>query len=190
MHPRRPPSPDQLTMFDRSPFASRIEVPRDVQTPPVVLDGTQPGIDLALVDPNPGISVNLVDRASHIKESMTQLAEASRLGGLITAGETHRAKLERQYDYVDKVLGNAEAKLPRTLDSARTEFSRAIGRGAMIAAGWPKEVVNREAHDEYQTFLSKFAGSQGAKNRKKYGQKLEDQMAVLAGQKPRRRKKS
>lgn len=159
-------------------------------------DGAMPPVPPAEVsdplhDPNPGPSVNILERNAHMQNVLRRLGGMSRTTGLQFISETgQRRKLEERYDDVDRVVGGAAANQAEKESEAKEHYFKAFGLEAIVASGtMSKEDASAMATRSYQDeVLPVFADAKGAKNRGAMKSWLTYQENTLTGKRTRRPK--
>ncbi len=124
--------------------------------------------------PEDGISVKIDERTIALGTVVTELANASKLTGFEIAtshavSPEMRASIEKRYDDVDRISGNAHDKRARHILSAKQAFARATGLPQMIAAETDvskHDVIKAGVAKDFDRFLQTYADAKGARPRK------------------------
>jgi hypothetical protein len=123
--------------------------------------------------PEDGISVKIDERAIALGTAVTELASASKLTGFEIATSNAvspgmRASIEKRYDDVDRITGNAHDKRARHLLSAKQAFARAAGLPQMISAetdASKHDDIKAEVAKDFEYFVQKYGDAKGARPR-------------------------
>jgi hypothetical protein len=146
------------------------------------------------VDPYPGPSVDLPERAEHLGSMLNELGAMSRADGfkqIASQGDDRHVELAERYGGdVTQVVLAVEQKQEVSARLSRVAFAKAFGLKALISSGLVTEAdAKRMASESYQDeVLPLFQKTQGADNRKKMRSWLNYQTRVLSSESTRRPK--
>jgi len=186
MPPRNRPNPNQGSLLIANEQTGNLYPYNSVETPPIVTGSEQPaGV---LYDPNPGPSVNLLERNAHMQNMVRRLGLISRTTGFQIASDI--GLLDGRYRSVDSVVARAVDKKEVKAQEAKSEYNKAFGLEAMIGSGLiTRQAAEAMASTSYgKEVIPTFADSRNAKRRDVQKSWLNYQERSLTGKKTRRPK--
>lgn len=166
--------PNQSEMFTQSLHTPRIEFPVDIDALPPEQKPSQ-GLILNTDEVYP--SVDLVERAKYLDQTLADLGKHGRSLGLQMAGAKDsplRKGVEARYGTdTDQVVEGAYNTGELAMKDAKRHFAKAIGMEAVIAAGVQTEKAAKEsAKEDFDRFTQKYTGPSNEANRRKIRQTL------------------
>lgn len=98
-----------------------------------------------LIDSNPGIFVNLADRALALADIMASYNQNSKIGGIDSIRTTSRNRFDMSYDNPDKIRQSAQTKAERLRKIANSALKVLNASDQMLSNGYnPDDVLFRE----------------------------------------------
>ncbi|MCA9346289.1 hypothetical protein KC960_02260 [Candidatus Saccharibacteria bacterium] len=142
--------------------------------------------DADIVISSEALYVDLEVRNNLLGSALTNLASASRLGGLLTLAENEeypgmRRKLEIKYEDVDSLSGRSQDRQKTYMDNAKKDFLSAYGLDSNELVDDEKQRIKlkTDAERSFTDFVKKFGDAKGAKARAELRKKLAKQAKAI-----------
>lgn len=167
--------PNQSEMFNQSLHSARVEFPVEIEAIPSE-QKPRPGPILNTDEVYP--SVDLVERAKHLDQTLLELGKHGRSLGLQMAGSKDsplRKDVEARYgNDTDQVVEGASNTGEQAMINAKRHFAKAIGMETLVAAGvQTEEAAKASAKEDFDRFTRKYTGPSNEANRRKIRQTLK-----------------
>ncbi|MEI7539295.1 MAG: hypothetical protein WCJ36_00790 [Candidatus Saccharibacteria bacterium] len=129
----------------------------------------QTDIEPSLIGP----SVNLSERATHLKNALHEYSESSKIGGFKYASENENSDIHKRYtnDQISRIISSSEWHR----GEGYKEFAKAFGTVALINSGYDTDIIMDDTKVSEREFINKYVGKDNKSKRDKFREVLSKQ---------------
>lgn len=129
----------------------------------------QKDIEPSLIGP----SVNLSERATHLKNALHEYSESSKISGFRHASENEGSDIHKRYtdSQISRIIGSSEWHR----DKGHEEFAKAFGAIALTDFGYDADTILNDIKTSERKFIDKYVGKDNKSKRDKFREILSKQ---------------